>query len=168
MATLEAGSRIDNQEKSVNDYIKTHLVTGLGLTVYYVGEQRDDDDPLPVMWVDADIIQGSPVRPVNHAPGLKLEVYRESFLNLNCFRIENPALYRRDIYALSTMADNVRELFEVGTVIPVYDYDTVGKPWAGALTIESSPEIRRIEVPSEDQVSQINISISLMHHSVFG
>ena len=165
MATLEAGSRYDNQVKSINTYIDAQLRTGLGLSVYY--EDQDRVGALPADWVEIDLTFGGQRRPVNTAPGEKLEVYTEFVVNINCFREQAQYAASDTVYTLYTMVTNIKQLFEIGTVIPVYDYGTVGNPWAGRMTVEESPRVQELSNEDDEALKQVNISVTLMHHSVF-
>lgn len=164
MPTLEAGSKLNNITKSVNAYVKTHLATGLGYTVYYAGQDRVGS--LPAKWVEADLVPGSGIAALMAAPGAGLSTWVECFLNLNCYERMETGLGTSNLYSLITMAETIRGRFLVGAGIDVKDYDTSGNPWAGAMMVWERPELTEVPVAPDAGIKQINISVPLRYHEV--
>lgn len=164
MATLEAGSRLDNIEKSINAHLNTNIATGLGLRVYYSGAGRFGD--LPARWVESDTIFGSAIDNVMTHGTTAYSVMTELFLNLNFFERTDSGLSLSAIYGLLTIVDNARQIYSINSTIPVHDYATAGKPLAGGLTVWEPPDMRRIATPPEAGLRQINLSVPLRYYAV--
>lgn len=164
MPTLEAGSRYDNINKSMNSFVSTNIATGLSQTVYYMGQGRLGT--LPQRWIEIDMIPGSQVAEVKGMPDSGHAVWTELFLNINTFEQITSGLSQVNIYAMASLVDNIRELFEISASIPVYDYDAVGTPLAGGLMVWASPSIREIPTPQDAGFRQVNISVPLRYHSI--
>lgn len=164
MASLEAGSRLDNISKSVNVYVQTHLATGLGYTVYYAGQDRIGT--LPTRWVEADLIPGSGIADVMTYVNEGTSTWTECFLNLNCFEQVETGTGTPNIYSLITMVETIRGRFLVGAAIDIKDYGAVGTPWAGALMVWERPSVTEVPVVPDSGVKQINISVPFRYHEV--
>ena len=164
MPTLESGSRLDNITKSVNVYVNTQLVTGLGYTVYYMGQDRLGT--LPTRWVEADFIPGSGIAGIMAAPGGGVSTWVEMFLNLNCYEQMETGLGATNIYTLITMVDAVRQKFLITTAITVRDYATAGNPVSGALMVWERPDVTEVPIVPDSGIKQINISVPMRYHEV--
>jgi len=161
MPSLEAGSRLDNITTSVNVYVRQEIANGLGHTVYYQGQERVGD--LPERWVEADLIPASAVSEVMTGSGT-LTTWVECLLNLNCY--ERFGTGNTNLYTLINMVEDVRSKFLVSTGIPVYDYDTAGKPWVASLMVWGRSDVNEVPVASDTGVKQINISVPLRYYEV--
>ena len=164
MASLEAGSRLDNITKSVNAFVRTHVSVGLGYTVYYMGQDRTGT--LPRRWVEVDLLPGDGVGDLMTAPGNSISTWTQCILNINVFEHQETGTGAPNLYALIGMVENVRHKFLITTAIPVYDYGAVGTPWAGALMIWGRPDVNEIPVVPDSGIQQINISVPLRYHEV--
>lgn len=164
MPTLEAGSKFSNITKSVNAYVRTHLVTGLGYTVYYAGQDRVGS--LPARWVEADLIPGSGLAGVMAASDEGLSTWVECFLNFNCYEQMETGIGTSNLYSLITMVERIRERFLVGSAIDIKNYDTAGAPWAGSLMVWERPDITEVPIAPDSGIKQINISVPLRYHEV--
>jgi len=164
MPTLEAGSRFDNIMKSVNVYVRDQLVTGLGYTVYYMGQDRIGT--LPRRWVEVDLLPGDGVGDLMIAGGEALSTWTQAILNINCFEQIETGTGAPNLYALITMVESIRNKFLVTTAIPVQDYATAGNPWSGALMVWERPEVTEVPTVPDANLKQINISVPLRYHEV--
>lgn len=161
MPTLEAGSRADNLKKSAYAHVHTAIQVGLGIQVYYLGQSRQGT--LPQKWVDAALMPGVQIGPIREGGVGKKASYTESYLNLNCFFKIESGISTLGIYGIDTMKDDVRQRFEVGTSILVYDYSVVEKPFAGMMRVLDRPVVRDIETAQGSGIAQANISIPLRY-----
>ena len=88
-------------------------------------------------------------------------------MNLNVFQVmDSGAFGLTNIYALHTTVTNIAQLFTPQTSIVVRDYDTVGTPQDGALSVMQSPIPRAVETPADLGVEQMNLSVPLRFNSV--
>lgn len=155
MPSLEAGSRLDNIVKSVNVYVSTQIATGLGLTVYYMGQGRIGT--LPQRWVEVDLLPGDAIDGVMTGRE-SVSQWTQGILNINCFEKLEVGAGTTNLYTLITMVENVRSKFLVTTAIDVKDYATTGSPWAGALMVWERPEVTEVPIVQDAGIKQINIS----------
>lgn len=165
MATLEAGSRLENIAKSINVFINTKLTQGFGYTVYYMGQDRIGT--LPKRWVEADLMILNAIDIVSTGPGQKLSVWKECAINLNCFEQAETGTGGSNLYALMTMAEKVREVFLPGTGIPIRDYAAVGTPQVGALMVWEMPVLTDVPTAPDAGIVQINVRVPLRYHEVY-
>lgn len=163
MATLGAGSRLDNITRSVNVYVNTNIATALGYTVYYAGQDRVGT--LPQRWVEADLIPGSGIADVMAAPG-GLSTWTEAFLNLNCYERIATGTGATNLYSLISMVETIRQQFLVTTGISVQDYTQGGAGYVGALMVWERPSVVEVPVVPDAGIKQINISVPLRYHEV--
>lgn len=161
MPSLEAGSRLDNITTSINVYVQQEIATGLGLTVYYQGQDRVGN--LPQRWVEADLIPASALGEVMTGSGT-LTTLVQCMLNLNCY--ERFGTGNTNLYTLINMVEDIRSKFLVSTAIPVYDYDTAGKPWAASLMVWDRSDVNEVPVAFDTGVKQINISVPLRYYEI--
>lgn len=165
MATLEAGSRLENIAKSVHVFIRTRIAQGLAITVYYMGQDRVGN--LSRQWVEADLMMLNAIDTVSTGPGEKLSVWKECIININCFEqlavgsgVSNP-------YTLMTMSERVREVFLPTTAIPILDHAVLGTPQVGALMVWEMPVLSDVPTAPGSGIGQINIRVPLRYHEVF-
>lgn len=161
MATLYAGSKLDNITKSVNVYVDAQIATALGYTVYYMGQDRIGT--LPQRWVEADLIPGSGIAEVMAAPG-GLSTWTEAFLNLNCYEHIATGTGTTNLYALVSMVEAIRQKFLVTTAITVRDYGTAGNPVSGAMMVWERPVVTEVPIVPDSGIKQINISVPFRYH----
>lgn len=164
MPTLEAGSRLDNITKSINVFVQSQIVTGLGHKVFYMGQDRLDT--LPTRWVEADFIPGAGIEVIMSAPGGGVSTWTECFLNINCFEQMETGIGTPNLYALITMVETIRQKFLIGTGIPIRDYGTAGNPVAGALMVWERPNVTEVPIVPDAGIKQINISVPFRYHEV--
>lgn len=165
MPTLEAGSKLSNITRSVNVFVNAQIRVALGYTIYYMGQDRVGT--LPKRWVEAELMVGEALDLIKNAPGGALSVWRECWLNLNCFEQLETGTGSTNLYSLTEMAEAVRGVFLPTTGIPVYDYATSGTPYAGALMVWEPSPARAIATAPDAGISQINVRVPLRYHEVF-
>lgn len=161
MPTLEAGSRYDNIKRSVNAHLVTNVATALSVVVYYDRQGRQGS--LPAQWVEAHLITTSYQSDVIVAGWQSHSTHAECYLNLNLFEKIDSGLGLVGIYGLDTLADNVRQVYELGSTVVVYDYATVGNPAAGHLRVLERPSVREIDTPADMGARQTNISVPMRY-----
>lgn len=166
MPTLEAASRYDNIEKSVNAFIDTNVATGLSLTVHYAGQTALDT--IPSQWAEVSYIYGIPVDDVRRSDSGGLSHWVEDIININVFEKMDSGTGRVNLYSMTTLLDNIREIFDVGAAIPVYDYNTGGNPQAGALMVWQKPGVQMLPngLRNDIGIKQANITVYVRHYAV--
>src|SRR5688500_20174235 len=119
MASLEAGSRLDNITKSVNAFVRTHVSVELGYTVYYMGQDRTGT--LPRRWVEVDLLPGDGAWDLMTGPGNSISTWTQCIFNINVFEHQETGTGARNRDALIGKGEYVRHNCLITTAIPVYD-----------------------------------------------
>lgn len=161
---LEAGSRDDNINKSFYAFVDTNIRVGLSLTVHYLGQPRLES--LPTQWVEVAYINGAAIEQSKRGINNTNSVWMQAFLNINCYEKLDTGLNRVSLFSLDTMATNVAEVFEIGTNIPILDYDTGGTPVAGGLMVFEKYSKQYLGIDESVGVHQVNISVPVRHFSL--
>jgi hypothetical protein len=157
---LRPGSRLVNIEKSLNAYIHTQLVTGLGLSVRF--PRQDLWNTLPVRWVQVDYLPMPTPRPTTRVR-VGLGQDRELLVTANCLeqlppRTDNSGL--AGLYTLSVLADQVMDVFGPQAHVPIRDYATLGDPIVSALHFRRVTQMP-VPVPQGLPLEQRNVSVFL-------
>lgn len=167
MAAVASNSRLDNIERSINVYVQANIEIGLGVKVIYDRAERGNKpivEPLPVRWVDLQPMPLSAQTIVFRSSTGRRAARTEYLLNINCFeqddaRFEGGAT----IYTLSTLVDDVRDLFVPDSSIIIRDYNTVGDPAVGALTVVGIPPVTEVPTAADLAVTQVNLSVTFSY-----
>jgi hypothetical protein len=163
MPTIQAEARYDNIMRSLNVYTQSAIVTGLGVPVYFMGQERFGT--LPPKWVESDFIYGGQVSEIDHGPNGTIGAVTECYLNLNVFMVEQVGLQKIGIYAMPTLVTDIVERFDVPVEIPVRDYEAVGTPIVGSLRVWEKPRPQMIGTAPDSGIRQTNVSVLLRYHS---
>lgn len=164
MPTLTATSKDANIMQSFHAFVKVQIGTGLSLAVFE-GAGSSLDVPitaLPVHWVEASLQVLSPQTALMNTSTGSHGVIQEYLANLNVFEKKDAVTNGTvSIYALTAIVDQIKELLQPPTGIPIYDYDTVGTPQVGALIPQTVPSAREVPTPTGMGLNQVNITSSL-------
>lgn len=163
MPTIQAASRRDNIKKSINAYTLASIGTGMGIPVLLENQERFG--VLPARWVEAMVVFGGQVSTIDHGPNNTIGAWEEVFLNLNIFMRSHNGLQPIGIYDMDTLATNIEQLYDVPIAIPVRDYQTVGTPIVGELTVREKPKPQKLEIASDSGIQQCNISVLMRYHA---
>lgn len=161
MPTVEAGSRQDNIMRSVDAYIRANIEVALSTTVYYEGQYVPPGIDMPDYWIVPTLnYLGQTSQVMRKGDGFLAWV--EYALDFNVMQNTDAiGVAQVNRYAHRRLATDVSEAFEVGIVIPIFDYDTLGFPWAAGLSVVEKPQIVAAQTPDEQVVRQIDVRVTL-------
>jgi hypothetical protein len=161
MPTVEAGSRQENIARSVDAYIRTHIEVGLSTTVYYENQYVPTSVIRPSYWIEPTLNYLGQVSQLSRK-GSGFQAWVNYALDFNIIeQTDAIGVAQVNRYALRRLATDVSEVFEVGVVVPIFDYDTVGSPWAGGLSVNEKPQIVAAQTPDDQVVRQIDVRVTL-------
>lgn len=163
MPTIQAAARRDNIKKSINAYTLASIGTGLSIPVLLENQERYGI--LPARWVEATTIFGGQVSRIDHGPNNTIGAWEELYLNLNIFMRAHNGLQPIGIYDMDTLATNIEQLYDVPIAIPVRDYQVVGTPIVGNLTVREKSKPQKIETAPDSGIQQCNISVLMRYHA---
>lgn len=167
MAEYTPESRPDYLMRSCDAYVRTHVQTALGVTVYYEYQSVPSAINLPNQFVISTLVPLGPVQGMRHTHDDGVSQYTEAELVFNVMErsdITGTATVNR--YTLNALVANIMNKFTPLSAIPVLDYATIGNPQAGVMRIDG--QLRRIPVatPDPDALRQVNVIVPLTYHSV--
>ena len=162
MPTLEANTKLENIEKSINAYISTNIQTALSLKVIYQRGAREAS--LPNHWVEIGLVPLSAQTAYFFASGTTAGALSQFLVNLNIFERDDARKSgAATAYTLSGHVDSISALFAPGSSITIRDYDTSGTPAVGALRSIEIPDRTEIDTPPDSGITQINVSATLLY-----
>jgi hypothetical protein len=167
MPSMHVASRYDYIERSVDAYVREHIQTDMGLTVFYRYQNAPSVDSIrPDQYMFASLSILGQIRPTDSSKG-RLMMYTEASLDLNVFQ-KSDAIGTGEInrYSLIVLATNIMNKFEPPSAIPIRDYGTVGNPVSGHISIVDRPRFFHARVPDELPLHQITITVPLVYNSI--
>lgn len=170
MATLAPESRLTNIRYSVFKYVDTHMRTGLSLIVHYQRAHPilnvNDLSALPNRWAEVYTTRLSPQTQVYDAGHGDRASAMDYLININLFEIrDRPAA---TLYSLSTLGDQVNDLFLPNVAIDIRDYSAPGQPIVAALRAYREPDVNEVDTGDalRQKLNQLNVSATMQYMSV--
>ena len=166
MPTLDAGSRYDNIRRSVDSYVRANVETPLALRIYYMNQSIPQAIVQPVRWATVVFIDLGQIEEVRGAGAGSVSAWSEGTIDFNLYeKSDATGGGEVNLYTLGTLATNISQKFEIGTHIPVYDYNAVGTPHVNVLRVHERPRARPIDTPGLG-IRQISLSVPLRYYAV--
>lgn len=170
MATLAPESRLTNIRHSVLKYVDIHIRVGLGKALYFQRSHPilnvNDLADLPDQWVEVYTTRLSPQTQVYDAGDRNRASLIDYLINLNLFEIQDRST--ATLYSLSTLGDQVNNLFLPNVDIDIHDYDAPGDPVVAALRAYREPDRNELDTGDalRHKLHQENISVTMQYMSV--